>query len=133
MIFVQKVSERGSAPVDVCLLRQAHDCVCFSWVERRKGSPGTPDRRDPGLHSTSTDLGVGHHVQGGVLTSVVGIRRDPNISDSSKRLPSGRMCLGLRKKVRLRAPRALSCFIRRSLDRRFWNHTWDREQGAREP
>ena len=51
---------------------------------------------------------------------------DPNISDSSKRPPSGRMRRGLRKKACLRAPSALSCFILRSLDRRFWNHTWDR-------
>lgn len=51
---------------------------------------------------------------------------DPNISDSSKRPPSGRMRRGLRKKACLRAPSALSCFIRRSLDLRFWNHTWDR-------
>lgn len=51
---------------------------------------------------------------------------DPNISDSSKRPPSGRMRRGLRKKACLRAPSALSCFILRSLDLRFWNHTWDR-------
>lgn len=57
---------------------------------------------------------------------------DPNISDSSRRPPNGRMRLGLLKKACLRAPRALSCFMRRSLDRRFWNHTWDRGGGLGE-
>lgn len=39
---------------------------------------------------------------------------------------SARMRLGFRKKWRL-APRALSCFMRRSFDLLFWNHTWKKK------
>lgn len=45
-------------------------------------------------------------------------------SPGSSRSTSGRILRGLRKKACRRAPSALSCFIRRSLERRFWNQTW---------
>ena len=50
----------------------------FFVGRKEEGVPGHPRSQGsrPAL-STSTDLGVGHHVQGGVLTSVVGIRSGP--------------------------------------------------------
>lgn len=49
-------------------------------------------------------------------------------SPGSSRSISGLIRLGLRKKACLRAPSALSCFMRLSLDRRFWNQTWTRPE-----
>lgn len=45
------------------------------------------------------------------------------MSGSSSLPPSGLILLGPLKKACRRAPRALSCFIRRSLDLLFWNQT----------
>lgn len=51
-------------------------------------------------------------------------------SPGSSRSTSGRILRGLRKKACRRAPSALSCFIRRSLERRFWNQTWGVGEGG---
>lgn len=52
-------------------------------------------------------------------------------SPGSRRSTSGLMRRGLRKKACRRAPSALSCFMRLSFERRFWNHTC-RGEGERE-
>lgn len=49
-------------------------------------------------------------------------------SPGSSRSTSGLILRGLRKKACRRAPSALSCFMRLSLERRFWNHTWERQK-----
>ena len=48
------------------------------------------------------------------------------MSGSSSLPPRGLILLGPLKKACRRAPRALSCFIRRSLDLLFWNQTWEK-------
>lgn len=48
------------------------------------------------------------------------------MSGSSSLPPSGLILLGPLKKACRRAPRALSCFILRSLDLLFWNQTWNK-------